>query len=120
MSQEPTQTQSSAGDPTAWFTPEWLYDEIMRCIEPDLVSSSLPMLDAKYAGEDPAEREFRLGKYQEAFALFDIALEKFEEAIGTQLRGYKQVAQKKALKEEQDETSQALHAIEQELDQSQA
>lgn len=54
-------------------TPEWAYDELMRHIEPDLLTNALPLLDAYYAGETTIERHARFSSYQRAFAAFDAA-----------------------------------------------
>lgn len=60
-------------NPSAPGTPAWTYDEIMRHIEPDLLTSALPSIDAYYAGESAIERHARFSSYQRAFAAFDAA-----------------------------------------------
>ncbi len=52
-------------------TPEWVYNEIMRHIEPDLMLEQLPLLDQRYAAETPIDRLKRMKAYDEAFILYD-------------------------------------------------
>ena len=52
-------------------SPEWLYCEIMRHIEPDLLPGTADHLDRIYKGETAAEHERRMAAYDRAFALFD-------------------------------------------------
>lgn len=63
-------------------TPEWLYDEIMRHIEPDLMIEQVPLLDTKYAGESPEQRQDREAAYAQAFQHFDTMLQTMREALG--------------------------------------
>jgi hypothetical protein len=63
-------------------TPEWLYDEIMRFIEPDLMIESVPLLDATYADETPEQKQERQAAYAIAFQNFDRMLHTMREALG--------------------------------------
>ncbi len=56
------------------LTPQWLYDELMSRIEPDLVSNQLPLLDQKYAGETEEEHAARMEQYAAAYVVFDACL----------------------------------------------
>lgn len=47
------------------------YDNLMSQIEPELTSQMLPLLDARYAGETPEEKEIRQTRYDKAFEEFD-------------------------------------------------
>ncbi len=44
-----------------------LYDQIMSEIEPDLMTKNYETLDAKYAGETPAQNADRKERYAKAF-----------------------------------------------------
>ncbi len=50
---------------------EGFYDAIMSLIEPELISTQLPLLEARYAGETPEQQEARQARYEAAFAEFD-------------------------------------------------
>ncbi len=58
-------------NPSPERTPEWLYNEIMRYIHPDLMTDRLPYLSLKYSGESECEKAARLSGYDEAFRVFD-------------------------------------------------
>lgn len=58
-------------NPSAPGSSDWVYNEIMRFIEPDLISTSIPTLARKYANETESQRRWRHDKYRRAYALFD-------------------------------------------------
>ncbi len=49
----------------------WLYDEIMRHVNPDLMLGRIPLLEKKYRDEAEEEHAARLREYERAFALYD-------------------------------------------------
>ncbi len=72
MSQTPiTDPAIVPANPSPERTSEWLYNEIMRFVQPDLMTDHLPLLDLKYAGENAFEKAARLFSYEEAFRVFD-------------------------------------------------
>lgn len=50
---------------------EQFYDSLMSQIEPELVSTQLPLLDARYAGETDEQKAVRQARYDAAFTEFD-------------------------------------------------
>lgn len=58
-------------NPSSPGTSDWLYNEIMRQIEPDLLSTAVGGLAAKYAGETAEQRQHRHDKYEQAYRTFD-------------------------------------------------
>lgn len=46
----------------------------MADIEPELTSEQLPLLDARYAAEAPAEHDARMARYNAAYVRFNDAL----------------------------------------------
>lgn len=50
---------------------EEFYDALMAQIEPELTSTELPLLEARYAGETPEHKEARQARYDAAFEEFD-------------------------------------------------
>jgi len=48
-----------------------LYDSLMGDIEPELVSSVIPALAARYAGETPDAHTSRMERYKRAFEEYD-------------------------------------------------
>ncbi len=47
------------------------YDALMAQIEPELVSSQLPLLEGRYAGETEEQKLARQARYDAAFEEFD-------------------------------------------------
>ncbi|MFH1670438.1 MAG: hypothetical protein ABIA92_02530 [Patescibacteria group bacterium] len=47
-----------------------LYDSLMERIEPELVSSQVPLLEEKYKGETPEQRKERAERYKNAYKAF--------------------------------------------------
>lgn len=63
-------TAPATTEPTI-MTGEEFYDSVMSQIEPELVSSQLPLLDARYAGESDEQKAVRQARYDKAFEEFD-------------------------------------------------
>ncbi|OGJ56223.1 hypothetical protein A3D88_03030 [Candidatus Peribacteria bacterium RIFCSPHIGHO2_02_FULL_52_16] len=66
-----TKTQQSAKNPHPPLSAEWLYDEIMASIEPDLLTKNIPLLEERYKGETEEQKKMRQEHYQVAFLIFD-------------------------------------------------
>jgi len=60
-------SKKTTQEPPVELTMEDIYNMLMYDIEPDLMTSSLPELDAIYADETDEEREARADRYAEAF-----------------------------------------------------
>lgn len=75
---------------------EQVYDLLMREIEPDLLSYNLPKIDEFYTSETEAEKEKRMERYQQAYASFEIAFNKFMSMVHTSAQKSKQVSLKQA------------------------
>src|SRR3989338_3782439 len=67
-------------NPVTW-TMEDLYNLLMRGVEPDLCTGTLPLLELMYAGESKEERAERMQWYAEAFSRFLERYAKFNGAI---------------------------------------
>lgn len=63
-----------------------MYNEIMRHIEPDLLTTVLPQLARYYANEMPAERHARFSSYARAFRAFDLACTAIDKQYHPELR----------------------------------
>src|SRR3989344_2093093 len=50
---------------------QWLYDFLMKGIEPDLVTENLETIDAKYPHESAIDHDARMERYDRAFDEFD-------------------------------------------------
>ncbi len=92
--------------------PQWLYQEIMRHIEPDLMLGRVEDLDRVYAGETEKEKEERMRCYEEAFALFDRVYADVSTVVGSQARALNRRARGQALAAEGRERGQELDRIE--------
>ncbi|MBM3228123.1 hypothetical protein FJZ27_04695 [Candidatus Peribacteria bacterium] len=69
----------------SWST-EDLYNILMRGIEPDLCTDTLPLLDVMYEGETSDQRKERMQWYSEAFRQFLERYEKFTAALHGEFR----------------------------------
>ncbi len=72
--------------PTVSWTTEDLYNLLMRGIEPDLCTDTLPLLDTMYADETPEQRKERMQWYSEAFEKFLGRYEQFTAALHGEFR----------------------------------
>lgn len=64
-------TTSAQATVTAKTPGQELYDNIMRGIEPELCSDSVPLLTEKYKDESKEDRIKRVERYNKAYAEFD-------------------------------------------------
>lgn len=96
-------------------TPQWLYDEIMRSIEPELVTDMLPTLDTIYAAETSEEHDVRMERYRLAYAAYDDALEQMNRYLFDSLQIEKTVNIRARRSEEEEEASSAISRIDQQL-----
>jgi len=80
-----------------------LYDSIMREIEPDLLTTNLDTLDAKYAGESEAQKAERMQRYQAAYAKFDEEFKAFMSEVNEEVR----TSRRKARVEEEAKAKQS-------------
>lgn len=65
---------------------EDLYNLLMRGIEPDLCTDTLPLLDTMYVGESKKQRKERMQSYSEAFKKFLDRYERFTAALHGEFR----------------------------------
>ena len=99
-------------NPSKPGTPEWLYDEIMRNIEPDLLTTALSTHDERYNDETKEQRAARLHAYDQAFMIFDNVTGDFEKEFHEKMETVRKKAKKKAMKEDKKK----LKSIEEEID----
>lgn len=90
-----------------------VYDMLMAKIEPDLVTTQLPLLDAKYKNETPAEAKSRSERYEKAFAEYDKQMEEYLANLRTQVRVYQSTARASVEHEERAKEEQELTGLEQ-------
>ena len=102
--------QQSPSQPN--LTPQWLYEQIMRQIEPDLLPESLSGLQEKYVGETEEEHTVRMQRYEEAFAVFDRSLASLDAHLVTEAREYRVSRQQQSRMHEESESQEELRHIE--------
>ena len=95
---------------------EWLYEEIMRHIEPDLTLQRFHKLDKLYATETKKERGERLHWYESAFALYDRIFADVAAMYAKEGRAQKHAVRKKTGAQEHTERSTELQDIERIID----
>lgn len=116
MSPNPNPASVAPQNPSAPGTAEWMYNEIMREIEPDLLTTELPKHLEKYARETQAQREERMKAYEQAFAIFDTVAAACEQEMRHGVEELRKQAHAKAVSEEGRERAEELRTIEQEMD----
>ncbi len=99
-------------NPSKERTSEWLYNEIMRFVQPELMTDHLPLLDLKYSGENTFERAARLLSYEEAFEVFDAIAKSATQPLMEEGRKVMLRHREKVLQEEQTENAATLQALE--------
>ncbi len=97
-------------------SPEWVYDEIMRHIEPELMLAELPLLENRYAGESEAQKTRRLAGYERAFQVFDAAYGKVVELLSEETHQLRARAREQVGKQERDEASKDMADFESRFD----
>ena len=103
-------------NPAAPNTPEWLYNEIMRHIEPDLMLEHIPQLDEWYKDETPEKKEERLASYDKAFELFAKASSELGQMTVEEAEKVKKKVHAKAVKQETEEHREEIDSAEAALD----
>lgn len=94
-------------------TGEELYNALMSKIEPDLVTSVLPTLDAKYKGESKEDAAARAKRYEAAFAEYEKQLKAYVAGLQGQVHQYKRAAIQSAEKDERTKEGTELNSLEQ-------
>ena len=56
---------------------EALYNLLMQGIEPDLTTDQIPLIEQKYSGETPEQRQARIERYEQAFESYEKVLDAY-------------------------------------------
>ncbi|PIR53301.1 hypothetical protein COU76_01895 [Candidatus Peregrinibacteria bacterium CG10_big_fil_rev_8_21_14_0_10_49_10] len=89
-----------------------IYDFLMAPIEPELLSSSIPTLREKYAGESEEEKQKRLDRYNTAFAAYDKAYDEWISGLKVAVKEERTTAYKAAEVKVKEEDEEALTELE--------
>lgn len=108
--------QAAPPNPSDVQSQEWLYDEIMRYIEPELMTNRKDKLAEMIAGETAGEREARKARYEQAFGIFDAVYKDVAEMMVRDAATVKEQVQKKLQEQEYREKQSEMHAAEDQLD----
>lgn len=92
---------------------EVIYNSLMKEIEPELLTSSIPTLEKKYADETEAERARRTKRYKEAYKKYDKAYAKYIKGLTKQVQAYKKDAMKTAESKNREKEQSILKKLEQ-------
>jgi len=112
MSPNPQTTFTPLPNPSKEGTPEWFYDEIMRFIEPDLLTTVIPLHAEKYAKQSKEECLARLQAYDRAFEIFD----KASQDVAKEYRAGMEKVREEAKEDVQKGETKALQQIEQSIE----
>ncbi len=111
MASTQTSTFIPPANPSTPGTSQWIYNEIMRNIEPDLMTTNLPTHTKKYKDETQEQRLARMKLYDEAFAVFDAVAAEYEDEFHRDMERTKENAKMTAMRED----AKKLKTIEQEI-----
>ncbi len=93
----------------------WLYDEIMRNLNPDLMIERIPLLDKKYAGESHEEHAARMQQYQQTFDVYDQVYAQAADLYAQESHRIKENVRAHAMREEAAEQGSEIASVEQKL-----
>lgn len=119
MSPSQKPTFAASPNPSKEGTPEWFYDEIMRHIEPDLLTNVIPTHAEKYSKQSPEECAARLRAYGRAFEVFDKASADVAGEYRAGIVKIRESAKSKAKiedRKEKEKTEEELKTIEREIE----
>lgn len=108
----PTSLQNSSVAVVKLPTGTDVYDGIMSDIEPDLVSSMIPLLDMKYAGETSQQNRMRLAKYRAAYEEYGRRFAQWATEMNQLVTKYRKGALKLEEQESRAKEDSALLSIE--------
>lgn len=93
-----------------------IYDAIMREIEPDLVTSAIAGLTAKYANETAEEKQERLDRYRSAYETYDEIYADWLKKFKEQVSEFKKNAFATAQARSAEEDAKAMASLEESID----
>jgi hypothetical protein len=103
-------------NPQKPHTAEWLYDEVMRFIEPDLMLGTIPTLLEKYKHETELQNRQRMEAYEISFDLFEEAYLRINMEFMQGAQTIKQKQREKLHSTERSEQKRSLAEIESQFD----
>lgn len=108
-----TQQTGSQGSIDDTLSPQQFYDLIMAEIEPELVSTQVPLLDEKYKDETPQQAAERTERYNRAFEKFQQVASQVMSTMDAQTDAERTRILKKGKKKMKAEEAAEISAIEQ-------
>lgn len=102
----------ATGDFTPLPTAEEFFDRVMGEIEPELTSTGIETLDAKYQNETPEDAAARAEHYEEAFAEYERRLAAYVAEQHAEVTHYRHAALQSMEHESQAEDSAKLADLE--------
>ena len=110
--------QTSTHKAQPYFSAQWVYDELMSRIEPDLVSNHISLLEKKYAGETKEQRKDRMEHYVVAFFIFEECMKDLQIAMEEDVRAWKKQMAHVSKGETVKNEHASMRSIEQQIDSS--
>lgn len=111
----PTPTDDSGVTAAGLPRGEDIYDALMGRIEPDLLTTNIPHLDEKYAGETTEEKAARYKRYEAAYAAYDAAFQQWIAELHVRAGGYRRDALRSAEQKDRQQEAAALSSLESQL-----
>ena len=118
MSEPKKTTFTPPPNPSAPGTPEWFYNEIMRHVEPDLLTTAIPQHAEYYGSETKEQRIKRMDSYDKAFAIYDKVAAQAEDKFTADLHALRDKAHQDTLRKERREQERGVEDVESKLDQA--
>jgi hypothetical protein len=87
----------------------------MADIEPDLLTVSITLLDAKYKDESAEERSARLARYEDAYTKYDMAFAVWTGQLKQLVTNYRRDALKSAESQSRTEESNVMNTLESQI-----
>lgn len=94
-------------------TGQQVYDALMGEIEPDLLTTSIPLLEEKHKGESDEERSMRYRRYEQAYEQYDQAFAAWSVTLQNAVHDYRREALRSAEEASREKEASALQQLEQ-------
>jgi len=104
-------------NPKAWLTNDWLYQEIMRHIEPDLLLSN-DELKELYSDDDEEALQERFERYQKAYHRYEEVAHQLKKGLEMDIITKRKTKRLKSIAEADKEAANVLNNLSDAIDEA--